>query len=68
MSTKGKRLTLVHDRFQACCKHCGLIAAFSRKSEAVKCARDHANTVCFHTEVFDCMMWKEKNPIVWTSI
>ncbi len=59
----GNQITLVHNRFQACCKDgCGLISAHQQKRDAIVAAYDHT---CQNTEVWDSMSHDKQKDIVW---
>lgn len=65
LAMKEKRITLVHDRFQAECPECcGLISSHMRKSDAVHAAKGHT---CRPTRVWDAMAHDPNKSCVWSS-
>lgn len=57
MSTKEKRTTLVHDRFQVCCETCGLVSTHMTRNEAERAAIRHACNQ-WGIEIWDAMAHK----------
>lgn len=58
----GKRITLVHDRFQVCCTVCHFVSGHQRKQDAIEAAKRHS---CEDVEVWDAMARNKDNDVVW---